>query len=156
MSEHRAEISWALADGSDFRAGRYPRLHAWRFDGGITVPASPSPAVVLPPWSTAAAVDPEEAFVASIASCHMLTFLWLASRAGHEATRYDDRAVGTMTRGEGGVPWVSRVVLAPRIAWARAPARAELERLHREAHAQCFIAASVRTEIVVASPDDDA
>lgn len=153
MSEHHATICW-LRDGPDFLKGRYSREHTWTFDGGAVVPASPSPAVVPAPWSSAAAVDPEEAFVASIASCHMLTFVWLASRAGFVVDRYDDDAVGTMTKNERGVPWVSSVALRPRIAWSseKIPTPAELDHLHHQAHEQCFIANSVRTEVTVQSP----
>lgn len=149
MSEHKAHVRWSLPAGSDFRAGHYSRAHSWTFDGGVTVPASPSPAVVRTPWSDEAAIDPEEAFVASIASCHMLTFLWLASKSGLEVTSYEDAAVGTMTKNERRVPWVSRVVLSPKIAWREPPTPEVLARLHHDAHDQCFIANSVKTEIVV-------
>jgi organic hydroperoxide reductase OsmC/OhrA len=150
MSEHKATIRWTLT-GPDFAKGKYSREHTWTFDGGASVPASPAPSVVPAPWSNAAHVDPEEAFVASIASCHMLTFLWLASKAGFALTSYEDEAVGTMARNERGVPWVSRVTLSPQILWAgeKLPSPAELERLHHDAHAQCFIANSVKTEIVI-------
>jgi organic hydroperoxide reductase OsmC/OhrA len=112
MSEHRAKISWA-SRAEDFRAGRYSREHTWSFDGGLVVPASPSPSVVKAPYSNPASVDPEEAFVAAISSCHMLTYLYLAAREGFEVLRYDDDAVGKMTKNEHGVPWVSTVVLSP-------------------------------------------
>ena len=150
MSEHTARIHWQLSNG-DFLRGRYSRVHSWTFDGGVVVTASPSPANVPAPWSNAAHVDPEEAFVASIASCHMLTFLYLASRAGVEIVEYDDEAVGTMSAGENGTPWVSRVDLRPRIrfATASAPLAEQLAVLHEQAHADCFIANSVRTRIVV-------
>lgn len=150
MSEHKAVVRWALESG-DFRKGQYSRAHTWTFDGGVTVPASPSPAVVPAPWCDPGAVDPEEAFVASIASCHMLTFLWIASKLGLVVTSYEDHAVGTMTKNERRVPWVSRVVLSPKITWREEPNAEVLARLHHEAHEQCFIANSVKTEIVVAS-----
>jgi organic hydroperoxide reductase OsmC/OhrA len=148
MSEHRATIRWKT-EGGDFAKGRYSRAHSWTFDGGVTVPASPSPSVVPAPFSDASAVDPEEAYVASIASCHMLTFLHLASRAGYEVLSYEDEAVGTMTRNERRVMWVSRVELSPKIVYRNAPNADEEARLHHEAHEQCFIANSVKTEIVV-------
>src|ERR1700742_3182728 len=110
MSEHKATVSWKFAQG-DFRKGKYSREHTWTFDGGLTVPASPSPSVVPTPWSNPANVDPEEAFVASISSCHMLTFLYLAGKAGFQVDSYEDESVGTMTRNEHGVPWVSSVTL---------------------------------------------
>lgn len=152
MSEHHATIDWQRRD-PDFLKGRYSREHTWTFDGGLTLPASPSPSVVPAPWSNPANVDPEEAFVAAVASCHMLTFLWLAARAGFTIDRYRDAAVGLMTRNERGVPWVSRVTLRPEIAWAgaRPDAAAEAD-LHHHAHEQCFIANSIRSEVVVAPP----
>ena len=150
MSEHKAIIRWNRT-GPDFLKGKFSREHSWTFDGGLTVPASPSPSVVPAPWSNAASVDPEEAFVASISSCHMLTFVWLASRAGFVADSYEDEAVGVMTKNERGVPWVSTVTLRPRLVWSgdKQPTPADLGRLHHAAHEQCFIANSVKTEIVV-------
>lgn len=150
MSEHKARIEWKLRDG-DFSKGQYSREHTWTFDGGFTVPASPSPAVVRPPYSNPESVDPEEAFVASISSCHMLTFLYLASRAGFVVTSYDDAAVGVLTKNERGVPWVSRVALNPIVAYSGTPPSAEKEReLHHEAHLQCFISNSIKTTVSVA------
>jgi organic hydroperoxide reductase OsmC/OhrA len=151
MSQHNATISWQ-SDGGDFARGRYSREHTWSFDGGAVIQASPSPAVVRPPYANPAAVDPEEAFVAAIASCHMLTFLHLASRRGYEVSAYDDDAVGEMTKNERGIPWVSRVVLSPRIQYrgARVPTRSEARQLHDDAHGECFISNSVKTQISVA------
>jgi len=152
MSEHRARIAWHLAEG-DFLRGRYSRAHTWTFDGGAVVPASASPSVVRPPMSDPAGVDPEEAFVASLSSCHMLTFVYLASRAGFVIRRYEDDAVGTMTKNEQGASWVSRVVLKPAIVYeGKAPTAAEEEDLHRRAQHDCFIANSVKTEIEVRKP----
>ena len=150
MSEHKAIIRWNRV-GPDFLKDKYSREHSWTFDGGLTVAASPSPSVVPAPWSNAASVDPEEAFVASISSCHMLTFVWLASRAGFVCDSYEDEAGGVMTKNERGVPWVSTVTLRPRLAWSgdKLPTPADLERLHHAAHEQCFIAKSVNTEIIV-------
>ena len=149
MSQHEARISWDLS-GEDFTKGRYTREHRWTFDGGATVLASASPSIVREPFSNAAGVDPEEAFVASISSCHMLTFLHLASKKGLTALRYEDRAVGTMTKNERGVPWMSAVVLEPRIEWQGAKPTAELlAELHHHAHEGCFIACSVMTAISV-------
>ena len=148
--EYTAVIQWQR-NGPDFLKGKYSREHTWTFDGGVTVPASSAPGVVPAPWSNAAHVDPEEAFVASIASCHMLTFLWLASRQGFQADSYEDNAAGVMTKNERGAPWVSKVTLHPRIAWSgeRIPTAAELDQLHHAAHEQCFIANSIKTEVVV-------
>jgi organic hydroperoxide reductase OsmC/OhrA len=153
MSEHTARIRWEFG-GGDFSMGQYSRQHTWAFDGGVTVPASPSPSVVRSPWSNPACVDPEEALVAAIASCHMLTYLYLASQGGYEVERYEDDAVGTMTKNERGVPWVSEVVLRPRIAYgAKRPSAEAEERLHHAAHEQCFISNSVKTAIRVEAPE---
>src|SRR4051812_32777413 len=112
MSEHRATIRWTFTDG-DFLKGRYSREHTWTFDGGMTVAASSSPAAVPKPYSVEANVDPEEAFVASLSSCHMLTYLYLAAKAGFAIASYEDEAVGALAKNERGVPWVSTVVLRP-------------------------------------------
>ena len=147
MTTHTAEILWR-AEG-DFAGNGYSRAHLWRFDGGVEVPASASPAVVPPPASREDAVDPEEAFVASLSSCHMLWFLDLARRDGWNAAAYRDRAEGRMARAAGGASWIDRVELRPEITWdGPAPDRAALKALHGRAHAACFIANSVRTEVV--------
>ncbi len=153
MSEYLANIRWNRT-GPDFIKGKYSREHTWTFDGGVTVPASPAPSSVPAPWSNAAHVDPEEAFVASISSCHMLTFLWLASRQGFQADSYEDNAIGVMTKNERGVPWMSKVTLRPRIAWSgeKLPTSADLDHLHHAAHEQCYIANSIKTDVVVESP----
>jgi organic hydroperoxide reductase OsmC/OhrA len=152
MSEHKAIISWKLA-GPDFLKGNYSREHTWTFDGGVTVPASSSPSVVRAPWSNPANVDPEEAFVASLSSCHMLTFLYLAAQKGFRVDSYDEEAVGVMTKNEHGVPWVSSVTLHPRIIYGgeKQPTAADVKALHHAAHEQCFIANSVKTEVIVKS-----
>jgi organic hydroperoxide reductase OsmC/OhrA len=153
MSDHKASLRWTRS-GPDFIRGKYSREHTWTFDGGLTVPASPSPSVVPAPWSNTANVDPEEAFVASISSCHMLTFLWVASKEGFIADSYEDEAVGVMTKNQRGVPWVSAVTLRPRIVWSgdKVPTPSDLGRLHHRAHEGCFIANSVRTRITVKPP----
>ncbi len=151
MSEHKAMVEWRQS-GPDFRKGQYSRAHAWRFDGGVEVPASASPAAVAAPWCDPTAVDPEEAYVASIASCHMLWWLALAAKEGFDVTSYRDEAVGAMTPDEGGVPWVSTVVLHPQIRYgARSAGPTDEARLHELAHARCFIANSVKTQISVAA-----
>lgn len=156
MSIHTATLHWEN-DGQGFLRGRYSRKHSWSFDGGLTVSASPSPSVVQPPFSDPAAVDPEEAFVASIASCHMLFFLVLSSKRGFEVLAYRDEAVGTMTKNEQGATWVSSVVLSPRAQYAteRVPSVSEERELHEHAHHHCFIANSVRTEITVNLASED-
>ena len=150
MSEHKATVKWTFS-GGDFVKGSYSREHTWTFDGGVTVPASPAPSSVKVPYSNPANVDPEEAYVASISSCHMLTFLWVASRKGFEVTSYEDDAVGVMTKNERGSLWVSSVVLHPRIEYVGTPPSPEVEEeLHHKAHEGCYIANSVKTEITVA------
>jgi len=150
MSEHKATIRWKQRS-PDFLRGQYSREHTWTFDGGITIAASPSPSVVPVPNSNPANVDPEEAYVAALASCHMLTFLFLASRQGVTVESYDDEAVGVMTKDERGIPWVSRVTLRPTIVYGgqTSPGPAEVDQLHHRAHEQCYLANSVKTEIVV-------
>lgn len=156
MSEHKATICWTGAS-PDFLKGKYSREHTWSFDGGVTVPASPSPAVVPAPYSNAANVDPEEAFVAAVSSCHMLTFLFLACKQGFQVESYRDEAVGAMTKNEKGIPWVSVVTLRPQIAYSgeKTPTPADEQRLHHLAHEQCFIANSIKTDVRVAGAKQD-
>lgn len=145
---HTALVRWQLAD-ADFLGRRYSRAHTWTFDGGVVVPASSSPSVVPLPMSAARAVDPEEAFVAALSSCHMLWFLDIASRAGYAVQSYEDAADGHMGRNAAGKLVVDVVTLRPRarFAGARVPDAAALAALHHEAHAECFLANSVRCEI---------
>lgn len=150
MSEHKAIVSWKR-NGADFLKGKYSREHLWSFDGGTTVPASASPSNVPGPYANAACVDPEEAFVASISSCHMLWFLFLAGKAGFQVDSYQDEAVGVMTKSEQGIPWVSSVTLDPKIVYSgtKQPAPADEARLHHQAHEQCFIANSIKSQVTV-------
>jgi organic hydroperoxide reductase OsmC/OhrA len=150
MAEHKATIKWQRTS-PDFVRGKYSREHTWTFDGGATVPASSSPHVVPTPWSNPAHIDPEEAFVAAISSCHMLTFLFLAAKQGFQVDSYEDEAIGSMTKNEKGVPWVSSVALNPKIVYSgdKMPTAAEKEKLHHLAHEQCFIAQSVKTKVEV-------
>ena len=154
MSEYKATIKWQRT-GPDFLKGKYSREHTWAFDGGVTVPASSSPTVVPVPLSNPAGVDPEEAFVASLSSCHMLTFVYLACKAGFQIDSYEDEAVGLVTKNEKGVPWVSSVKLNPKITYSgeKLPTPEDEERLHHLAHEQCYIANSVKTEVVVGGRD---
>lgn len=150
MSSHNATISWKRT-GTEFLQGRYSREHTWTFDGGLTVPASPSPSIVPAPYSNPANVDPEEAYIAAVSSCHMLTYLHVASRRGIQVDSYLDEAVGFMTKNEGGTPWVSSIVLHPRIAYSgeKIPAKEEADQLHHLAHERCFIANSIKTQVTV-------
>lgn len=148
--EYRASVKWERGD-STFTDQRYSRGHAWSFDGGITVPASSSPLSVRLPYSVAEAVDPEEALVAALASCHMLTFLYVAAKQGFVVDDYADDAVGEMTKNERGKLWVSKVALSPRITFsgAKRPSPEQLDELHHLAHEECYIANSVKSEVVV-------
>jgi organic hydroperoxide reductase OsmC/OhrA len=152
--EYKATVSWKRSGEEPFTDGKFSRGHEWRFDGGVTVPASSSPLSVRLPFSKADAVDPEEALVAALSSCHMLTFLYLAYRQGFVVDTYDDGAVGVMTKNERGKLFVSRVALRPRIAFsgAKQPSADDLNQLHHHAHEECYIANSVLTEVVVEPP----
>ena len=145
---HTALIRWNVGD-SDFLGKRYSRAHTWTFDGGVVLPASSSPHVVPGPMSDAGAVDPEEAFVAALSSCHMLWFLDIASRAGFCVDSYEDAAEGRMGRNAAGKLVVDVVTLRPRVrvTGARVPDAATLAALHHQAHEACFLANSVRCEI---------
>jgi len=145
---HTALVRWELGD-ADFLDKRYSRAHTWRFDGGAVVPGSSSPLVVPLPMSDASAVDPEEAFVAALSSCHMLWFLDLASRAGYAIASYEDAAEGRMGRNADGKLVVDVVTLRPRtrVTGARVPDAATVAALHHQAHEECFLANSVRCEI---------
>ncbi|RYF95211.1 MAG: OsmC family peroxiredoxin [Caulobacteraceae bacterium] len=153
MASYTATVDWALQPGEDFPAGRYSRRHTVSFDAGIAIPASASPHVVPAPWSAADAIDPEEMFVAAISNCHMLSFLHIASKAGFTVLGYRDEAEGVMRKTAEGRIAVTRVALRPVIAFdGRQPTPDELDRLHHEAHEVCYIANSVKTEIVVEKP----
>ena len=150
MAHHYATIRWFASPGEDFARGQYSRAHSWNFDGLTNVAASASPHIVPAPWSNAAAVDPEEAFVASAASCHMLFFLDFARRAGVIVTSYDDEAEGEMAKGEDGKMRITRITLRPKIVYGDiAPTQEMLDDLHHKAHEACFIANSITSEIVI-------
>jgi organic hydroperoxide reductase OsmC/OhrA len=148
MSAHTATIFWQRGD-ADFAKSHYSRRHEWRFDGGAIIAASASPHVVPAPWSDPTGVDPEEAFVAALSSCHMLWFLSIAAERGFVVDRYEDEAVGTMARIAPQRQAITEVVLRPRIAFAdgHAPDAHALDALHEAAHERCFIANSVKTAI---------
>lgn len=150
MAEYKAIIKWQR-NGPDFLKGKYSREHTWTFDGGVTVPASSSPHVVPAPYSNTSCVDPEEAFVASLSSCHMLTFLFLAQKRGFQIDSYEDEAIGVLTKNDDGTVWVSAVTLHPKIAFSgdKLPSLTDKEHLHEMAHKQCFISNSVKTEVTV-------
>jgi organic hydroperoxide reductase OsmC/OhrA len=150
MTQHTATVEWT-GNGAVFTDNRYSRAHVWRFDGGAVVPASSSPHVVRVPLSDPAGVDPEEAYVAALSSCHMLWFLSIAAREGYVVSAYRDAAQGTMATNEAGKEVVTRVVLKPAVTFAgsKAPDDEGLRRLHHEAHDACYLANSVKTVIDV-------
>jgi organic hydroperoxide reductase OsmC/OhrA len=148
--EYVATVSWERA-GATFTDNRYSRAHQWRFDGGTVVPASSSPHVVPLPASSAAAVDPEEAFVASLSSCHMLFFLFHAAKRGFVVDRYEDTASGTMGKNAAGRMAMLKVVLRPQVTWsgAKRPSPPDIDALHHQSHEDCFIANSVKSEVAI-------
>ena len=154
MSRHTANVVWSRGD-QRFTDSRYSRRHRWRFDGGIEVPGSSSPHSVRVPYSDPEAVDPEEAFVASISSCHMLWFLSIAAKRGHCVDEYADDAEGFLEEDADGRMSMTRVVLHPRIAFSgdQPPSSADVAAMHDEAHHACFIANSVKTVVEIATPD---
>ncbi|NVD72216.1 OsmC family protein [Duganella sp. BJB1802] len=151
--QFEAKIEWTR-NGQDFLGQRYSRAHAWRFDGGATVPASSSPLSVPLPMSDASAVDPEEALVAATSSCHMLFFLSIAAKRGHTVDSYLDHAVGEMGKNAAGKMAMTRIALRPVIAFAGTapPGAEELEAIHHEAHDKCYIANTLNCEVVVEVP----
>jgi len=150
MAKHLATIRWFASPGEDYAKGQYSRAHSWSFDGGAIVPASASPHIVPMPWADPDAVDPEEAFVASAASCHMLFFLDFARQAGLVVTGYEDEAEGEMHKGSDGKVRITRIALRPRVVFAgEEPDEAVIDELHHKSHEACFIANSITSEIVV-------
>jgi len=148
MSEYTAEVVWQRGD-QPFLDHRYSRHHWLRFDGGAEVPGSSSPHVVPVPYSDPAAVDPEEAFVGSLASCHMLWFLGLAAKRGFRVDRYTDAAVGVMARNEAGKLAMTVVTLRPSVRFSGEvlPTEEDIHALHHAAHDACFIASSVKSKM---------
>ncbi|MEO7392428.1 MAG: OsmC family protein [Ramlibacter sp.] len=148
MSHYTAHVLWQR-NGQDFIGNRYSRRHLIRFDGGAELPGSSSPQVVPVPHSDPTAVDPEEMFVASLSTCHMLWFLSLAAKRRFEVERYTDNAEGVMERNAAGKMAMTRVTLRPQVEFAGAqkPTREQLDELHHRAHEECFIANSVTTDV---------
>jgi organic hydroperoxide reductase OsmC/OhrA len=147
VSTHTATVDWSRGD-QPFTDGVYSRAHDWRFDGGTVVRGSSAPPV---PGSDPAAVDPEEALVAAVSACHMLFFLAFAAKAGLTVDRYTDAAVATMGRDDRGKVSITRVTLRPDIRWVGpAPSTGVLDDLHHRAHDACYLANSIRGEVVVA------
>jgi len=149
---YTATVIWTRGESEAFSDNRYSRGHLWSFDGGIEVMASSSPSVVPLPLSREDAVDPEEAFVAAVSSCHMLTFLGIAAKKRFVVDSYKDKAIGVMTPNQNGKLFVSKVTLDPVIVFSgdRIPTPEQIADMHHLAHKECFIANSVLTDIVVA------
>jgi organic hydroperoxide reductase OsmC/OhrA len=150
MSEHLATIRWKR-DQSNFLDHRYSREHTWQFDGGIEVAASASPLVVPVPYSNPTCIDPEEAFVASLSSCHMLWFLAIAAQLKIVVESYIDTAIGLMSKNADGNLAMTQVRLQPQVIFGEntIPTHQQIENMHQEAHRNCFLASSVKTEITV-------
>ncbi|MGE5478195.1 MAG: OsmC family protein [Bacteroidales bacterium] len=148
MAEHTATVSWQRGD-QPFADGRYSRAHVWRFDGGAVVAASSSPHVVPQPYSDPTAIDPEEAFIAAISSCHMLWFLSIAARRGFVVESYTDHATATLAANAAGKQAITEVTLHPVAAFGgeRRPSAADIAGMHHDAHEECFIANSVTCRI---------
>jgi organic hydroperoxide reductase OsmC/OhrA len=150
MATYRATADWSLKDGEEFLTGRYSRGHTVTFGSGFEAPGTASHHIVGNKWSVPGAIDPEESLVAAINTCHLLSYLHVAREAGFTVTRYRDEAVGMMAKNAADQLWVSKVTLHPEITFAGAqPTPAERDHLHHAAHETCFIANSVKTEIVV-------
>jgi organic hydroperoxide reductase OsmC/OhrA len=150
MSEYYAKVNWVRGVNEDYIDNKYSRGHEWIFDGGVTVQASSSPHVVPLPYSVAENVDPEEAFVASLSSCHMLFFLSIAAKRSYVVDSYLDDAIGLMEKDSEGNISMTRVTLRPHVQFSadKKPTMEQLEKMHHQAHKQCFIANSVKTNIV--------
>jgi organic hydroperoxide reductase OsmC/OhrA len=148
MSEHSVDLEWQAGDQA-FTYETYSREHRLRFDNGLSIDASAAPSY----FGNTAAIDPEEMLVASLSSCHMLTFLAVASKRGYNVVRYTDHAVGYLAKNPEGKLAVTAVTLNPRVQFQgeKHPSAAELDTLHHKAHENCFIANSVRCEMTVKS-----
>jgi organic hydroperoxide reductase OsmC/OhrA len=148
MGDYTAEVFWERGE-QNFLDNRYSRKHRIRFDGGVEIPASSSPHVVPVPLSDASAVDPEESFVSALASCHMLSFLYVAAKRGFRVDRYEDTGVGIMRKNAEGKLAITVVTLRPKVEFSGElrPARDDIESMHHEAHETCFIASSVKTDV---------
>jgi organic hydroperoxide reductase OsmC/OhrA len=148
---YTATVRWQRGD-QVFTDNKYSRAHDLVFDGGAVVRGSSSPQVVRPPFSDTAAVDPEEALVAALSSCHMLFFLAFAGKGGFRIDSYEDAAVGEMTKNAAGKVYMSKVTLSPRIVFSgdKRPTAAEVAAMHHKSHEECYIANSVKSEVVIA------
>ncbi len=154
MSQHTASVIWKRKNDEAYTNRQYSRAHRWVFDGGLTVPASASPHVVQPPYSAPENIDPEEAYVASISACHMLFFLDIAARQNLIVDEYTDNAIGIMEKDGSGKIAITQVKLRPQVIFSgkQQPTKTEQEKIHHRAHELCFIANSVKTQIITELP----
>ena len=151
MSEYTAKVIWNRGSQESYIDNQYSRGHQWIFDGGLTVPASSSPHIVPLPCSVEGNVDPEEAFVASLSSCHMLFFLGIAAKKRWVVDTYTDNAIGVMENNCDGKMAMTKVTLRPKVDFSgeKQPTLEQIEKVHHQSHEQCFIANSVKTEVYV-------
>ena len=148
MSEHKANVQWARGK-NEFNHESYNRDHVVTFEGGIEIKASAAPGFQGNPDY----VDPEEALVGALSSCHMLTFLAIAAKKRLTVDSYEDDAVGFLEKNGDGRMAVTRATLRPKVVWGgdKTPTSEEIERIHEKAHQACFIANSVLTEVTIES-----
>ena len=151
MADHTAKVRWEISEGEDFPSNTYRRAHSWSFDGGLSVPGSAAPGYLPAALIDESAVDPEEALLASAASCHMLYFLAYAAKAGFTMTSYEDNPEGKVEKNEAGDPWVSAIVMRPRAVFTgdKRPTGDEIEKLHHRAHKSCIIANSLKSALTI-------
>lgn len=149
MSQYGATVKWQRQPSEVFHDNQYSRGHEWQFDGGVTVPASESPHIVPLPLSVAENVDPEEAMIAALSSCHMLVFLSIAAKKRYVVESYEDQAIGTLAPNQEGKTALTQVVLRPKVIFSgeKQPSVEMLEKMHHQSHENCFIANSVKTEV---------
>ncbi|MBO0215846.1 OsmC family protein [Vibrio sp. Vb2880] len=149
MSQYGATVKWQRQPSEVFHDNQYSRGHEWQFDGGVTVPASASPHIVPLPLSVVENVDPEEAMIAALSSCHMLVFLSIAAKKRYVVESYEDQAIGTLAPNQEGKTALTQVVLRPKVIFSgeKQPSVEMLEKMHHQSHENCFIANSVKTEV---------
>ena len=150
MSEYVAQIKWIRGSNEKYVDNQYSRGHEWSFDGGLTLLASASPDIVPPPYSVEAGLDPEEAFIASLSSCHMLFFLSIAAKRRFIVDEYLDNPIGILEKDSDGKTSITTVKLRPKIKFSgdKMPTAADIEKIHHQSHEQCFIANSVKTKVI--------
>jgi len=151
MSKYTATIKWSRKKNEPYTDNKYSRAHNWIFDGGLVVPASSSPHVVPLPYSIEENIDPEEAFIASLSSCHMLFFLSIIAKKKYIVDTYQDKASGIMKKNNKGMLYMGQVTLKPEVQFLEGnkPSVKEFKKIHHEAHTQCFIANSVKTDVLI-------